>query len=246
MTISKKWINEELQNSELKVLHRPPEIEYSFYNAVKSGDMEYVINNCEKDEFIHLEGTGTLSKTALTNIKYHFVVTTAMVTRYCIEGGLEPEQAYRLSDFYILQMDSCKTVREVADLHHDMAKDFTGKMILLKKQSVLSKPVMQCVDYIYTHIKERITIQKLADYTGLSPNYLSRVFKQNLGVSVSDYIREKKIEKATHLLKYSDESIVDIANYLSFSSQSHFISTFENFTGLTPKKYRDKFYKSMW
>ena len=70
--------------------------------------------------------------------------------------------------------------------------------------------------------------------------------KQNLGISISDYIREKKIEKATHLLRYSDKSIIDIANYLSFSSQSHFIQTFENFTGMTPKKYRNKYYKSMW
>ena len=98
----------------------------------------------------------------------------------------------------------------------------------------------------YSHIKERITISTLADYTGLSENYLSRIFKQNLGVSISDYIREKKIEKATHLLRYSDKSLIDIANYLSFSSQSHFIKTFENFMGITPKKYRDKYYKSMW
>ena len=140
----------------------------------------------------------------------------------------------------------CTTVRQVADLHHVMAKDFTGKMILQKKSSILSKPVMQCVDYIYAHIKERITIQDLADYTGLSTNYLSRVFKQNLGVSISDYIRQQKIEKATHLLKYSEQSIIDIANYLSFSSQSHFIQIFEGFIGMTPKKYRDKYYKSMW
>ena len=143
-------------------------------------------------------------------------------------------------------MDTCQTIRQVADLHHDMAKDFTGKMILNKKSSIISKPVMQCVDYIYSNIKDRITVQDLADHTGLSTNYLSRVFKQNLGISISDYIREKKIEKATHLLKYSDESIVDIANYLSFSSQSHFIQTFQEYTGLTPKKYRDRFYKSMW
>ena len=170
----------------------------------------------------------------------------AMLTRYCIDGGLEPEQAYRLSDFYILKMDTCTTVRQIADLHHEMAKDFTGKMVLQKKSSILSKPVVQCVDYIYSHIKERITVAVLAEYTGLSESYLSRIFKQNLGISISDYIREKKIEKATHLLRYSDKSIIDIANYLSFSSQSHFIQTFENFTGMTPKKYRNKYYKSMW
>ena len=91
-------------------------------------------------------------------------------------------------------MDSCSTVRQVADLHHEMAKDFTGKMVLQKKSSILSKPVTQCVDYIYSNIKERITIADLAAYTGLSESYLSRAFKQNLGVFISDYIREKKIE----------------------------------------------------
>ena len=244
--LSKEWYDAEFVDSESETLHRAPSIEYSFYNAVKTGDMEYVIKNCKEDAFIHLEGTGVLSRNALQNIKYHFVVTTAMITRYCIDGGLEPEQAYRLSDFYILKMDSCSTVRQVADLHHEMAKDFTGKMVLQKKSSILSKPVTQCVDYIYSNIKERITIADLAAYTGLSESYLSRVFKQNLGVSISDYIREKKIEKATHLLKYSDKPIIDIANYLSFSSQSHFIQIFEGFMGLTPKKYRDRYYKSMW
>ena len=233
MAFSEEWYETELKSSELETLHRPPTV-------------ETVVANCKEDAFIHLEGTGVLSRNALTNIKYHFVVTAAMLTRYCIDGGLEPEQAYRLSDFYILKMDTCTTVRQIADLHHEMAKDFTGKMVLQKKSSILSKPVVQCVDYIYSHIKERITVAVLAEYTGLSESYLSRVFKQNLGISISDYIREKKIEKATHLLRYSDKSIIDIANYLSFSSQSHFIQTFENFTGMTPKKYRNKYYKSMW
>lgn len=133
MELSKEWYHTELTNSEYDMLHRSPTVEYSFYNAVKTGDMDSVIRNCKEDAFIDLKGTGVLSRNPLTNIKYHFVVTTAMITRYCIDGGLEPEQAYRLSDFYILRMDSCTTVRQVADLHHEMVKDFTGKMILQKK-----------------------------------------------------------------------------------------------------------------
>ncbi len=246
MSESKEWVTNEYQNSEQEVWHRPPAAEYNFYNCVKAGDMNAVIENCEAHEFLNLEGAGILSRDPLTNLKYHFVITVAMITRYCIEGGLEPEQAYRLSDFYILKLEGCTTPEQIGNLHTSMAKDFTGKMAALKQETVFSKPVVLCMNYIYAHIKERITVTDLADFTGLSPNYLSRVFKQNLGVSISDYIREKKIEKATHLLRYSNESIVDIANYLSFSSQSHFIQTFESFMGITPKKYRDKFYKQLW
>lgn len=91
MAFSEEWYETELKSSELETLHRPPTVEYSFYTAVKTGDMETVVANCKEDAFIHLEGTGVLSRNALTNIKYHFVVTAAMLTRYCIDGGLEPE-----------------------------------------------------------------------------------------------------------------------------------------------------------
>ena len=103
-----------------------------------------------------------------------------------------------------------------------------------------------CIEYIYNLIHDRITIEDLAAYTDLSPSYLSRLFKKELGISVSEYIREKKIDKAQNLLKYSDFTPVEIANYLSFSSQSHFIQTFEKMVGMTPKKYRDRYYRTSW
>lgn len=103
MELSKDWYNTEFEASEQDSKHRPPSVEYSFYTAVKTGDMEAVLQNCNADSFSQLEGTGVLSRNPVTNLKYHFVVTAAMITRYCIDGGMEPEQAYRLSDFYILK-----------------------------------------------------------------------------------------------------------------------------------------------
>ena len=56
MALSKEWYDAEFVDSESESLHRAPSIEYSFYNAVKTGDMEYVIKNCKEDAFIHLDG----------------------------------------------------------------------------------------------------------------------------------------------------------------------------------------------
>ena len=89
MSISQDWITNELEDTELEALHRSPSVEYSFYNAVRAGDMEAVNKNCEEDSFLHLKGTGILSKNPLTNLKYHFVVTTAMLTRYCIDEKMK-------------------------------------------------------------------------------------------------------------------------------------------------------------
>ena len=109
-----EWYKRELSDSESETYHRPMEEEYSFYTAVKNGDMEFVRKNLNQGDFTNPEGMGVLSKNALTNLKYHFVVTAALLTRHCVEGGLELEQAYRLSDFYILKMDSCSTVKAIA------------------------------------------------------------------------------------------------------------------------------------
>ena len=55
--------------------------------------MEFVRKNLNQGDFTNPEGMGVLSKNALTNLKYHFVVTVALITRHCVEGGLELEQA---------------------------------------------------------------------------------------------------------------------------------------------------------
>lgn len=245
MSLQEEWFQSEL-SKENDPPHRSLEEEYSFYEAVSSGNMAYVQENCQKHTFINPEGMGILSTNPLTNIRYHFIVTVAMITRRCVEAGMELEQAYRLSDFYILKMDSCNSILSIAQLHKDMSLDFTGKMLLLKKSSVISKPIIRCMDYVYNHMNSRITIKELAEYTELSPSYLSRLFKKELGISISDYISEKKIEKAENLLKYSDFTFIEIANYLAFSSQSHFIQTFKKAVGLTPKKYRNQYYRTSW
>ena len=194
--LKNQWSKKEIEDSEYEIHHRALSEEYSFFEAVKDGNIEAVSKNLKEEAFTNPEGMGILSKNPLTNLKYHFVVTVALVTRYCIDGGMETEQAYRLSDFYIIHMDACSTTQEISDLHHEMALDFTGKMRLLQKNTALSKPVAQCIDYIYAHISARITVEDLAVCTNLSASYLSRLFKQNLGVSISDYIREKKNRKS--------------------------------------------------
>lgn len=193
--LKNQWSKKEIEDSEYEIHHRALSEEYSFFEAVKDGNIEAVSKNLKEEAFTNPEGMGILSKNPLTNLKYHFVVTVALVTRYCIDGGMETEQAYRLSDFYIIHMDACSTIQEISDLHHEMALDFTGKMRLLQKNTALSKPVAQCIDYIYAHISARITVEDLAICTNLSASYLSRLFKQNVGVSISDYIREKKSKK---------------------------------------------------
>ena len=137
-------------------------------------------------------------------------------------------------------------MQEVQKLHHEMVLDYAEKMQKIRRSDTTSKHINLCKEYIYSHIKERLTIEELADKLGVSASYLSRLFKKETGYSVSAYIREQKIEMAKNLLRYSDSTLIDIANHLAFSSQSHFIQQFHELVGMTPKKYRDLNHMIQW
>lgn len=246
MEYQNEWLLLEAEDYIDEVEHRETTEEFQFYYAVSHGNVEAVRKNCEQGRFVKTDGVGVLSKNPVTNLKYHFVITTAMITRLCRQNGMELEQAFRLSDFYIQKLDDIHTVEEVHNLHDEMVLDYTEKMRKYFGNNTDSKHVNACKEYIYAHIKERITIEDLADELGVSANYLSRLFKKETGISVSGYIREKKINMAKNLLRFSECSMIDIANRLSFSSQSHFIQQFREVVGMTPKKYRDQNYIVQW
>ena len=232
----------ELLSFDEEMQHRPLTEKFVFYRAVATGEEAAVRRNCEQRRFLDTEGVGVLSKDPVTNLKYHMVITTAMLARICRQNGMEMEQAFQMSDYYIQQLDDMHTQREVHDLHDEMVLDYTRSMKRLARKDSNSKHVIDGKEYIYNHIRERITVDILADEMGVSSGHLSRLFKAETGMSVSDYIREQKINMAKNLLRFSENSMIEIANLLSFSSQSHFIKQFKASEGITPKKYKDLHY----
>lgn len=246
MKNSNTWKPLEMDIERELVSHRNPGEEFQFYRAVAEGRIGDVQENCLRGAFENPDGVGRLSDNPLTNLRYHFVVTAALITRFCMEGGMALEEAFGLSDDYIQKMDRCTSLAEIVLLHDQMVLDYAGRMLSLKKRAASSKQVAEAIDYIYVHIMDRFTVEDLAKEICISPTYLSRIFKQEMGVSVSEYIRQRKIDMAKNLLRYSDYNLVEIANMLSYSSQSHFIQHFRAQTGMTPKVYRDRNYMNNW
>lgn len=230
-------------NREFETLHLSYTTEFSFYSAVQKGD----INRLESILVPLTDSAhGHLSENPLRNLQYHFCIGVAMITRFCVDGGMDHESAYTLSDLYIQKADKSTTLKEINDLHIQMSYDYAQRMQKLHQESLASKPIILCFDYIHTHLHGQITLKELADHVNLNPSYLSSLFNSETGVHLHYYINEKKIDAAKNLLQYSEYTSIDIANYLSFSSHSHFISTFKKHTGSTPRAFRNKNFRSNW
>ena len=169
MNAEQIWQPVILEENREPVSHREPGEEFLFYRAVAAGLIDAVQENCDRGAFENLEGTGRLSNDPVTNLRYHFVVTAAMITRFCMEGGMPLEEAFGLSDEYIRRMDCCTNMAEIVYVHDQMALDFVCRMRTLKKNAASSKQVADAIDYIYVHLMDRITINDLAAAICVSP-----------------------------------------------------------------------------
>ena len=232
-----------LINQRNETYHASFERELAFYESVRSGNLESVKTLYTK---LGGEGFGMLSADPLRNLKYHLVVSIAMITRFCINGGMLPEKAYCLSDTYVMKTDECKSREEIDEVHYEMTIDFTRRMRQIQNRRIYSKPIINSLDYISDNLHNRILIQDVADFLSLSVPYFSRLFKEEIGFTFSEYVTVKKIEVAANMLQFSDYSAVEISNLFNFSSHSYFIKVFKKHMGMTPKEYRRNYYTVGW
>lgn len=226
-------------------IRNPFQRELSFYRTVQAGDVEGVKKRFTEIRKNFYEGKGTLSDDPVRNVMYHFVTAVALIARFCVEGGLGHDTAYTLSDIYIQRADKLNDIEKLLDLLGEMQLDFTERMRVLRKENVISLHVRKCIDYIYEHLHEELTLNVLADYVGLNPSYLSKLFLKETGMNIKSFVTKAKISTAESLLKNSDFPCLDISLALGFSSQSAFISVFKKLNGMTPKKYRDIHYNNV-
>ncbi len=211
-------------------------IEEELLHKVRTGDLDYRSALSRAN----LIGKSLLPpfKDPLRQAKNTTLVFASLCTRASIEGGLSAEVAYALGNNYLLSAEACQSIADVAMISGSMFADFVQRVHQTRQKTGLSKAVRLCCDYIDFHIESKITLARLSDHTGLSRHYLSRQFKAEVGQSVSDYIRQAKVERAKMLLAASDERIDEIADRLGYASRNYFTDVFKAAVGTPPGEYR--------
>ncbi|MBQ3918895.1 MAG: AraC family transcriptional regulator, partial [Oscillospiraceae bacterium] len=125
MSINKELAQREFIQREYGKLHSPYEKELEFYGAVAAGDIERV-----KALYTPLavEGYGKLSEDKIRNIKYHLIITIALIARFCIEAGMPTETSYTISDIYINRLDVSETEDELKQIHQEVFLEYAKRM----------------------------------------------------------------------------------------------------------------------
>ena len=185
--------------------------------------------------------SGVLAIEQLRQIKNIFIITAALVSRAAIRGGMDVDDAFSMSDFYIQQCELISVPTDILNLEYRMVLDYTECVERLRLGKHPSRLVIDIANYIQHHISESVTVEKIADELFLNRSHLSRKFKEETGETLTDFILKEKTEEAKRLLRYSDKSLTAIGSYLGFSSPSHFSRVFKKYVGSTPGEYREKY-----
>ena len=93
--------------------------------------------------------------------------------------------------------------------------------------------------YIHARYADPVTREEIANQVGISADYLTDCFRQELGITPITYIRRYRIRQACDLLRNTDQSITQIALAVGFSDGAHFTRTFQREMATTPRAYRD-------
>lgn len=216
-------------------VHGTYQAEQEMLRMVREGDLRL------KEHLDLMAVTGSVGKLSngdpMRQAKNTVLVCTTLFSRAAIEGGLDPELSYTLTDRYFQAVEASRTYPELYEVTSAMQTDFVQR-VHRYRMSQYSHAIQLCCDYISLHLEEEITLEQLAVQTGYAAYYLSKKFKKETGKTPADYIRQQRLERAAYLLRTTQEDVQTISIRLQFGSQSYFSESFRKEYGMTPTEYR--------
>lgn len=246
--MAKKIVKQEIEkliaknqfiNSEHCLQRIPLYQEQRLLNNIRTGNYQEIFFM----EFDKLDPhTGKTTANKLKKFEYYAVSAIALGSRAAIDGGLAADIAYDIADVLIEQLAVASGVQSI---HEITLQGLTvmAYQVYKYKRSQNSYIIEQAKVYVTKNIFQKIYLNNIAAYIDINPTYLSHLFAEKTGVTIQNYIQQEKISRACNMLQFSNNSIAEIAQYLSYQSQSHFTEVFKRYQGMTPTQYRNM-YKS--
>lgn len=173
----------------------------------------------------------------LDHIKSRVYELLVLLTRTALDNGADIDAALQASHEYRLQLEQYTTVE-------GLSVWFTHCVgMIMNSQYHYSNArhaniIRRCTEYIQENYNKNITLQEVSRMAYLSPAYLSRIFKQEVGIPFNEYVNLYRVNIAKELLSKTDMRLTDISYAVGYEDQSYFTKVFKKTTGMLPSTYR--------
>lgn len=173
----------------------------------------------------------------LRNAKNYCIIMNTLLRKAAEQGGVHPLQLDRVSSDFAAKIENMPSLSENANLMCNMFRTYCR---LVRDHSLrqFSAVVKQTILMIDTDLSADLAPHRLAASQGISLGHLCSVFKKEMGKTLSEYIRERRIEYATYLLDTTDLQIQTVALHCGIMDVQYFSKLFKRERGISPTEHR--------
>ena len=173
--------------------------------------------------------------------KIDLYIWNAIFSKEIIRHGISKKYLHTLYNKYYEKIPTLNDLKALQELELEMAEaylEFLISDVEVKDNFIVNK----LLQHLHMNIECFMSLEKISNHLGITPEYASTCFKKHMGISLMKYSKKIKIDRAKVLLLTTNKSMLDIAISLGFYDQSHFSRTFKSFEGVTPSEFRNTHY----
>jgi len=175
-------------------------------------------------------------------LKVRIIELVVIISRTAIETGVEAKELLGLNYSYLTDLNKVTDIEELLHKLTEILENFINKVSTTKEKKRKTK-VHRMREYINQNFTKEVTASNVAKSAGLSISRALHLFKEETGMSLSNFIIKLRIDYGKYLLLNTEVNIAHLANEVGFYDQSHFTKYFKKFERITPSRFRLK-YKS--
>ena len=172
------------------------------------------------------------------NLKNYCIITNTLLRKAAQNGGVHPFYIDRVSSDFAMKIEQINSTAAAHELMYDMFRVYCR---LVRKHTMkhYSPPVQRAITTIDSDLTANLTLNSLASMQNLSPSYLSALFSQETGQTLTEYVNQKRVKLAMRLLATTKLQIQTIAQHCGILDVHYFSKVFKKAVGMTPKQYRE-------
>ncbi|SMB99068.1 two-component system, response regulator YesN [Thermanaeromonas toyohensis ToBE] len=171
-------------------------------------------------------------------IKFRLLELLALLSRAALAGGATAEEILELSMKYMEGLSKLSLEESILWIFQAL-EDFINSTCARSGKTRISSPyIKQAIAYINKNFSRNIGVEDVARAVGISPAHLSRLFKQELGRTVIEYLTLVRLEQAKLLLRKGDLTLEEISRRVGYNDVAYFSRVFKREVGVTPGIFR--------
>jgi len=217
-------------------LNYPVEKEKELLHYVGVGDRKKAADLLDTIllETIYLSGTN------MALLKARILEIIVLLSRAIIETGGKLQEILGYNYLYLNQVNSFDKMEELMRWTSLVLTRFMDCVFDLS-EAKHKHAIHKAIHHINENYMKKMTLQDLSDHVNFTPQYLSKIFKEETKYSFKKFLNKVRIEKSMILLNDGELTQSEIAYLVGFSDQSHFSRNFKQIVGVSPTEYKQQF-----